>query len=358
MQLTRKKYKIVKKAIDEWTEEGLLGADKAEELNDSIKKVWIDWKRLARISIRISIVCIVISLFSLFVTEEVLEFLEGLLDMSATGGLILLSGVAFGFFKWGSRRKFKKPEKIYSTEVIFLFGIIAVAGAIACLASALNSGEDHASLFILLATIIYGLLGIFLPSVLVWFIALCCLGGWLGAVTGYASGWGAYYFGMNYPLRFAVFGVALTGIGYSLMNKGRLRVIERTTQIMGLVYLFMALWIMSIFGNYGDMDMWYDTPKYMLFQWVILFGAVALGAIYFGLRRDDGLARGFGITFLFINLYTRFFEHFWSPLPKALFFALLAVSFWILGVKAEKIWSMGGRVSKGTKASKLRDRYK
>ena len=45
------------------------------------------------------------------------------------------------------------------------------------------------------------------------------------------------------------------------------------------------------------------------------------------------MSRGFGLTFLFINLYTRFFEHFWDHMHKAIFFALLAVSFWCLGTQ-------------------------
>lgn len=61
-------------------------------------------------------------------------------------------------------------------------------------------------------------------------------------------------------------------------------------------------------------------------------------------RRDDRTSIGFGITFLFINLYTRFFEHFWNPLHKAVFFALLGVSFWFIGSRAERIWTLGGRV--------------
>ena len=39
-----------------------------------------------------------------------------------------------------------------------------------------------------------------------------------------------------------------------------------------------------------------------------------------------------------------FFEHFWSPMHKAVFFALLGVSFWMIGSRAETIWTLGGRV--------------
>ena len=112
---------------------------------------------------------------------------------------------------------------------------------------------------------------------------------------------------------------------------------------MGLLYLFIALWIMSIFGNYGDKHNWEQVKQIELFHWSILFGAVAGWAIYHGLRHDNDITKGFGLTFLGINLYTRFFELFWNNLHKAIFFALLGLSFWYIGSKAETIWNLGKR---------------
>ena len=76
----------------------------------------------------------------------------------------------------------------------------------------------------------------------------------------------------------------------------------------------------------------------------VLFAAASGIAIWYGLTFDDHVSIGFGITFLFLNLYTRFFEHFWDSLHKAVFFALLGVSFWFLGSRAERIWTLGGLV--------------
>jgi hypothetical protein len=78
-----------------------------------------------------------------------------------------------------------------------------------------------------------------------------------------------------------------------------------------------------------------------LFHWSILFGAAAGWAIYHGLRHDNEITKGFGVTFLGINLYTRFFELFWNNVHKAIFFALLAASFSYIGSKAETIWNFG-----------------
>ena len=40
--------------------------------------------------------------------------------------------------------------------------------------------------------------------------------------------------------------------------------------------------------------------------------------------------RKFGVTFLFINLYTKYFEFFWGVAHKAIFFTILALSFWVV----------------------------
>ena len=157
------------------------------------------------------------------------------------------------------------------------------------------------------------------------------------------SGWGAYYLGMNYPLRFMLFGGLLTGCALALETHPIAQRFFRSTLVMGLLYLFIALWIMSIFGNYGDMHSWERVKQIELFHWSILFGAVAGWAIYHGLRQDNDITKGFGVTFLGINLYTRFFELFWNSLHKAVFFALLAISFWYIGGKAETIWNLGKR---------------
>jgi len=47
------------------------------------------------------------------------------------------------------------------------------------------------------------------------------------------------------------------------------------------------------------------------------------------------------LTFLGINLYTRFFEFFWNAMPKAIFFVVLGLSLWALGHYAEKVWQLG-----------------
>ncbi len=243
----------------------------------------------------------------------------------------------------GFVKRAQAPDKIYRNEAIFFLGVLATGGAITQLGIALDTGSGHYSLLLLLSFLVYAILGVALESNLIWVFALASLGGWMGTETGYMSGWGAYYLGMNYPLRFVLFGAALTGCAMTLEHHVFGARFYRSTLVMGLLYLFTALWIMSIFGNYGDMNEWERAKQIELFHWSLIFGGVAGWAIYYGLRHDNDITKGFGMTFLGINLYTRFFELFWNSLHKAIFFALLAASFWYIGSKAETIWNLGKR---------------
>ena len=196
------------------------------------------------------------------------------------------------------------------------------------------------SWLLLFSYIIYAALGYFCQSKLIWLFALLALGGWFGAETGYSSGWGYYYLGMNYPLRFVLFGGVLTFIAFMISNERRFANLAQVTLVMGLLYLFIALWILSILGNLDTFNAWSNVKQIELFHWSLIFAIVAGAMVYHGLRYDNLTTKGFGIVFLLINLYTRFFEYFWNGTHKAIFFALLGLSFWFLGRHAEKLWNL------------------
>jgi len=139
----------------------------------------------------------------------------------------------------------------------------------------------------------------------------------------------------NYPPYHSI------GANFMIMTKSKAQTIKQAIkawQNEGLLYLFLALWVMFIFGN--DSRFWSSKPLYELFVWVPLFAAVAVWAIWLGMKKDSGVLRGYGLVFLLINIYTRFFEHFWDELHMALFFGILSLSLWLLGSKAEKIWQV------------------
>jgi UDP-N-acetylmuramyl pentapeptide phosphotransferase/UDP-N-acetylglucosamine-1-phosphate transferase len=102
----------------------------------------------------------------------------------------------------------------------------------------------------------------------------------------------------------------------------------------------VSLWLLSIFGNFGTLEDWLEVKQIELFYWGIISVLISIAFTYYGLRRKDEIAREFGITFLLINLYSRYFEYLWDVTDKTIFFSILAISFWLLGRKAEKIWNV------------------
>src|ERR1700712_3556914 len=102
----------------------------------------------------------------------------------------------------------------------------------------------------------------------------------------------------------------------------------------------MSLWLLSIFGNLGNLDRWYQIKQITLYYWGIISMCVAGAFLLFGLKNKDDISREFGITFLIIFIYTKYFEYFWDNTNKTVFFAILAASFWLIGRKAEKIWNL------------------
>jgi len=355
--LGKKQHRIVVEAIERWRHSGLVDEQTAARLSDSITVAPFDWQRAARYAFIISIVCLVIAVGAMLADRALMRLLMRIFSAPAIAKCAFFAAVSAAMFWCGLFLRKRYPHRLYSNESVFFLGVLALAAAVFFLGAAIDTGSGHYSMLFLIASVLYALLGLWFPSKLVWVFGLLSLGAWMGTETGYMSGGGMYFLGMNYPLRFVIFGAALAALGIagqssftgagtaaaSLGFKGRLLSMSPQTKVIGLLHLFVALWIMSIFGNYGDMTQWHRVRQYELLHWAVLFGAAAIAAIWYGLRQDDGALRGFGLTFLFINLYTRYFEYFWNTLHKAVFFALLAVSFWYLGSKAESIWHLGQR---------------
>ena len=351
--IPRRQHRVLTRAIERWRADGVVSAETAEVLRRSIVPAPFDWRRLAAYAFVIAVVCAVIAVTALVADRMLMDLLARLFSAPDAIKSLAFAGLAALVFAWALRRRRRAAERVYSNEAIFLVGVLALAAAVGFFGAAVDRGTGHFSVLFLLAAVLYLLLGLAFPSRQVWIFGLLSLGAWMGTETGYVSGWGAYYLGMNYPLRFVLFGAALGLLGLASERlaadpraaslAARLRLMAPATKVMGYLNLFIALWIMSIFGNYGDMTRWERVRQYELFHWSLLFGAAAIAAIWYGLKRDDGVLRGFGLTFLFINLYTRFFEYFWNSIHKAAFFAVLAVSFWYVGSRAEAIWHFGER---------------
>ena len=137
---------------------------------------------------------------------------------------------------------------------------------------------------------------------------------WFGGRTGYESGWGMYWFGMNYPLRFFGVSVAFCVVGFGHMRAEtgiltRYRGFAKIWISMGLFMLEMSLWLLSLFGNFGDMMSFRLAPADELVLFNVIWLVLNVALVFFGTKFRFGMLTGYGVTFFIIQLYTLFFAH-------------------------------------------------
>ena len=345
LNLDKQESEFLNRAIQHWEDEHLIDAGAADKLRDSYDVKGFDWMRLAKYSFWIALACGFIAVGSLIIDDKVINWLKSLYYTPDIVISVVSAIAAALLFFFGRRWEKKYPEKVFSNEAIIFTGVLFTACCIAYLGKTFDNGSGHYSLLFLLSIFVYGVLAYRLESRLIWLFALVSLGSWFGTETGYQTHWADYFLGMNYPLRFVLFGLVCLSAIYLLKNRKWFQLFWELTYVVGLLYMFISLWMLSVFGNLGNLDTWWHIKQISLFYWGIISAVVAAGFLLLGLKTKDVIAREFGITFLLIFIYTKYFEYFWEHTNKALFFAILGASFWLIGRKAEKIWNFRSRVA-------------
>lgn len=340
LNIDRQEEETISNALSYWEREGLIDSETTQRLRDSYEVKGFDWRRLAQYSFWVALSCVVLAFLSLFIDKEVLEIFTKLYDTPNIVISILCAVLAILFYALGYYQKKRYPQKRLSSESLMVLGVFATATCVGYLGKVIDKMDGSYSLLFLLSIIIYTVLAIQLSSKTIWTFMLVALGIWFATETAYHSHWGFKFWGMNYPLRFTLFGALLTAFALWVQPKMRAaRSFQQLSYLIGIIYLLISLWLLSIFGNYDDLDKWVKVKQYHILYWGLISTAVSLAFAWYGLRKNDAIAREFGITFVLINLYTRYFEYLWDNLNRAVFFALLALSFWLIGRKAEKIWN-------------------
>jgi hypothetical protein len=340
LNLDKQESDFLNTSIRHWESEGIVDSETAARLRASYEVKGFDWRRLAQYSFWVALACGIIAIASLIIDDNVINWLKKLYDTPDILISIISAGLAAVFFYMGNKKKKENPERIFSNEALIFLGVLFTASSIAFLGKTFDKGTGHFSILFLVSVLVYGIMASKFKSRLVWAFALISLGSWFGTETGFQTDWSYYFLGMNYPLRFVVFGALLVAFSFAMSRMRKLAYFRDLTYIIGLLYLFISLWLLSIFGNFGTLEDWLQVKQLELFYWGVIAILISLAFTFYGLRRKDEIAREFGITFLLINLYTKYFEYLWDVTDKTIFFSVLAVSFWLLGRKAEKIWNI------------------
>ena len=195
-------------------------------------------------------------------------------------------------------------------ESLELAGAVALQGLTVVLAIHYSTGSEHWPALVGLDALLLALLAYLVANRLVLWYGCANFFFYCGAETGYLSGWGAYYLGMTYPIRFLALGAATLVLSWlhGLVIRGRWAKFSRVYAHFGLLVTNLALWFLSLFGYYENLDVRWSNTEGERLVFSLLWAAVAGASLYAGARTGMQLLRGYGLTFLIINLYTFYFQ--------------------------------------------------
>lgn len=332
METDPQQKRILEEALEQWQDEGLLTAEQADRLRGSIRTHGNARKQLSQYLFIVAISCSLLAFGALFIDEKLLENIRRYFDIGNV--VIAVIAVLAGGAWWWRIRKGRERYSPIAFEFYAVLGALAVLTGWVYVCKDIGNGDAYSGL-LFGAAVLLAAGTVWLRSQALWIGTLMALMGWYGAFST-TFGQPEKFLGMNYPMRFTVFGLLILGFSRIQHRIKPLAFCRQTTYFAGLVIFFTGLWGVSIFGNYASFAEWEKVRQTQVLFYALLFGAVALGSFFWGLKRQDAPARDFGLLFLLLNLYTRYFEYFWGTVNKGLFFLVLALSFWLIGRWVER----------------------
>jgi uncharacterized membrane protein len=332
MELEKNEWKALKRAISEWEQQGKISHDQAGELRKSVLLKRNERQQIAQYFFIVAISCTILAFGAIFIDEKLLEKIKSYFALSNV--VIALISAVLGGLWFGFVKKRREHYSIPAYEVYMVLGGLVSLVSLVYFCKDIGFGASHNG-FLIVAFVVLLAEAIVLYSRALWIGAILALMGWFGAFTEWQSA-NNLFLGMNYPMRFTMFGVLVIALAFLQSRLPKLSFTQRITYISGLIIFFVGLWGVSIFGNFGSLEEWAKVRQTYVLAYSVVFGLTAAAAFYFGIKYRDDATRDFGVFFLILNLYSRYFEFFWDAMNKGMFFLVLAVSFYFIGRQIER----------------------
>lgn len=339
MKVNKKEAILLQKAINDWSKEGKISTEQANVLNESIEEVKFDWQGLAFYAFVLAIASIIISGVALLADKWLMQLFEKIVDASEGYKAISFAVFSAALFFYGQRLRVSKPDSVYSHTALTLLGILTSGVSLGYL-SVVFGGDTHYSLFVFFAAVLYGFLGIYYNSNMLWIAAMVSLLLWFGTASTHVSNGEPLFLGMNHVIRYIPFSIILIAITLFSRNMAVVRPYYNYTFLFFTIVLFCSLWLTSVFGNQTSLVSWSAVSQVNFLGWSLLFLVASVASILIGKKYKMRLLIEIGIIFIILNIYTRYFEFGWELMHPTVFFAFLGLSFWFIGKKAEKIWTI------------------
>ncbi len=223
-------------------------------------------------------------------------------------GIIMMSFFGVGY-------RLRNTHFTMTRRSLELCGAFVLIGLTFTIGYIFSTGSGNWPALLLIDLFILIPLAYALHNVLILILSAVVFFVWFGGFTGYDSGWGAYWFGMNYPLRFLM--AAAIIILISLLHRTSERTLlsnyrdfYKVWLSAGIYFAEMALWLLSLFGNFNlEESWWHQETAAELFLFNVLWAGGNIALIILGTKYLMRMLRGYGITFLIIQGYTLYFWH-------------------------------------------------
>jgi len=244
----------------------------------------------------------------LMVATGIVILVRDLLDWWLVAELSLgLGGIGLLAGGWFLKHRDRLP---LAAEALQLGGAIALQGLVWVLAAHYSTGSgDWPSVVGLNTVLAFGIAYAVVNRLVLW-LACAHLFAWLGARSGFDSGWDAYWLGMDWPLRYLALAAPTLGAAWwhSVVGRGRWAPFGRIYLHFGLLTANLSFWFLSLFGAYSGGDVHWDGTEMERLAFSVLWGLLSYGCMVAAARTGLRLLRGWGLTFLVIDLYTFYFQ--------------------------------------------------
>lgn len=246
----------------------------------------------------------------------------GVLMLLATGGGLLFGGARL--------LQDRRGRYGFSAKAVLTLGVLCVSAGVALM---LSEASESTRIVLLGVLLLPGVTWLAHQLRSGFLLALATMGffHWVGSWHG-MMGRSTYATSIHDPLLMSVAALAVIGIG--VLHERRY---QRETgrffhvyETFGLIYLNLSLLILSLFPGRDGAPL----------LWIAVLTLAGIAQVALGARLHNSLFVGFGVTSLGVNLFTRYFEHFWEALSKGIFLVLGGVVLLALGVGME-LWMKG-----------------
>ncbi len=189
--------------MDELLREGALDEATYLKLRQRYPTEGWDWRSLGRWFLIFGAISVIAGLVIL--SRTLFEF--------TLNKLAVLLGVAmlasFGGAQWLKRNRL---GLVWTERSLELLGGLLMIGLTFTLGMIYSTGSGNWPALLLIDLALLIILSYVLHNLLLLVLSTVVFFSWFGGFTGYASGWGAYWVGMNYPLRFVAAAAGMIAI--------------------------------------------------------------------------------------------------------------------------------------------------